>query len=305
MPLSVAFKVIFLGVLSVAGVLLPYLSPPMKTYLPIVRPFGTGCVMSIALLHLLPDALEATAKVKMPSWMGDFPLAEGLTVLGFAIMVIVEQVFACPSCEIEAAITQDNKSKSSCSNTHCHHSESCPPPELTESNSYGALEGGEKATLLPLLKTTPGATTPEELYKMYMLELSIAVHSILVGLPLATSNSDSLVWALGFHQLFEGMSLGLAGLGVDLDLKGFVKLALLFGSSISAGIMAGYFVSELAEGTWQAYTNSLAAGIVLYVAVEFYEKDFGHHVNKHEGKAAKLCTFFFGITTMAVMAIWA
>ena len=80
-----------LSTLSIVGVLLPYISPPMKTNLPRYRPFGTGCVFSIAFLHLLPDALEATQKVEMPQWLGNFPLAEGLCVLGFLVMVVVEQ----------------------------------------------------------------------------------------------------------------------------------------------------------------------------------------------------------------------
>ncbi|GMH69443.1 hypothetical protein TrST_g11091 [Triparma strigata] len=310
MPYSLCFKVIMLSTLSVVGVLLPYISPPMKTNLPRIRPFGTGCVFSIAFLHLLPDALEATQKVEMPQWLGNFPLAEGLCVLGFLVMVVVEQVFACPSCEIEACTTQDCKAP----DNNCHHSASQHSPEFTGYSST-APQPGENATLLPMheqKQTTSSSSSsssssisPEALYKMYMLEISIAVHSILVGLPLSASSSDSLVWALGFHQLFEGMSLGLAGLGIKLDLNGFVKLGVLFGLSISSGVMAGYFVSSLAEGTWQAYTNSLAAGIVLYVAIEFYEKDFGHHTNKHEGKAEKLSAFFLGIAVMAVMAIWA
>ncbi|GMH80435.1 hypothetical protein TL16_g08546 [Triparma laevis f. inornata] len=298
MPLSLEFKLFFLSGLSIIGVLLPYSVPAMKTYLPTIRPFGTGCVISIALLHLLPDALEATENVEMPAWAGDFPLAEGLAVLGFVIMVCIEQIFACPACAVEDALKNQAKDKKD--HSHCHHSTSCPPPELTEST-----------TLLPTTTSPPtsssSSNTPsaEDLYKMYMLEMSIAVHSILVGLPLAASSADSLVWALGLHQLFEGMSLGLAGLGINLDVKGFVKLAALFGASISAGMLAGYCVTGLAEGTWQAYTNSLAAGIVLYVAVEFYEKDFGHHANKHEGKAGKLCTFILGTSVMAIMAIWA
>ena len=99
--------------------------------------------------------------------------------------------------------------------------------------------------------------------------------------------------------------MGLAGLTIDLDRKGFFKLATLFGTSISVGVLLGFSASGLTSGTWQAYTNSLAAGIVLFVAVEFYNKDFGHgEENNGGGKVGKLTALFLGAIVMGSMAIW-
>ncbi|GMH50025.1 hypothetical protein TrVE_jg2359 [Triparma verrucosa] len=306
---------IFLTSVSIIGVLLPYFVPKIKPYLPTIRPFGTGVVLAIAVVHLLPDAVNASKKVEMPKWAGELPLAESLVVAGFLIMVLIEQSF-CPVAKMEKMGSfieiAGSVAGEECGG-HCHHSSACNPPEVTRATPT------EKSTLLPLSsststepKTNPSihthsrtTPTPEELYKMYMLELSIAVHSVLVGLPVTASSSQSLVWALGFHQIFEGMSLGLAGLTIDLDRKGFFKLATLFGTSISVGVLLGFSASGLTSGTWQAYTNSLAAGIVLFVAVEFYNKDFGHGEESNGGgKVGKITALFMGAIIMGSMAIW-
>ena len=49
-------------------------------------------VLAIAVVHLLPDAVNASKKVEMPKWAGELPLAESLVVAGFLIMVLIEQM---------------------------------------------------------------------------------------------------------------------------------------------------------------------------------------------------------------------
>lgn len=83
---------IFLTSVSIIGVLTPYFLPSIKPYLPTIRPFGTGVILAIAVVHLLPDAVSASKKVEMPRWAGELPLAESLVVAGFLLMVAVEQV---------------------------------------------------------------------------------------------------------------------------------------------------------------------------------------------------------------------
>eukprot|EP00520_Triparma_pacifica_P007499 CAMPEP_0118657608 /NCGR_PEP_ID=MMETSP0785-20121206/14112_1 /TAXON_ID=91992 /ORGANISM="Bolidomonas pacifica, Strain CCMP 1866" /LENGTH=235 /DNA_ID=CAMNT_0006550543 /DNA_START=205 /DNA_END=912 /DNA_ORIENTATION=+ len=235
----------------------------------------------------------------MPAWTGDFPLAEGLVVLGFILMVAFEQAFASPCNTIDQL--GNKNAQSNTIGVHCHHTSSCPPPETQTPNVT------ESSTLLPLKKEIGGfdTITEQDRYKMYMLEVSISVHSVLVGLPVTSSSSNTLVWALLFHQLFEGMSLGLAALTIGLDVKGFVKLSLLFGSAISLGVILGYV--GLSSGYWQGYTNSVAAGIVLFVAFEFYHKDFGHGGENENAKTRffKFVSFVLGASLMAILAIWA
>ncbi|GMH74692.1 hypothetical protein TrLO_g1947 [Triparma laevis f. longispina] len=239
----------------------------------------------------------------MPKLLGELPLAESLVVVGFLLMVCVEQCF-CPVEKMEkmgSFVEERSNSGHSGCDSHCHHSN----PEVTTKSYNQSTTLTESSTLLPTTTTASPQPTPEALYKMYILELSIAIHSVLVGLPVTASSSQSLVWALGFHQLFEGMSLGLAGMSIDLDRKGFFKLAILFGTSISLGVLLGYTATGLTSGTWQAYTNSLAAGIVLFVAVEFYNKDFGHGSDHgHGGKLGKIFALFLGAFIMGGMAIW-
>lgn len=56
---------------------------------------------------------------------------------------------------------------------------------------------------------------------MQILELGIVVHSVVIGLAMGASDNkctvQSLIAALCFHQLFEGMGLGGSILQVNSD----------------------------------------------------------------------------------------
>ena len=146
---------------SAFGVLAPELLPTLKPYFSVLRPFSTGVILSIALVHLLPDALKQAEGIKMPAWAGEFPLANGLVILGFLLMVGIEQIFACPSSDAFL------------------HSSSCATSPSTFAN--------EKSALLPTqAHPHPPSSSPpceENVYKLYMLEISIAVHSVFIGEP--------------------------------------------------------------------------------------------------------------------------
>lgn len=47
---------------------------------------------------------------------------------------------------------------------------------------------------------------------MQVLELGIVIHSVIIGISLGASQNPTTIWplifALAFHQFFEGMGLG-------------------------------------------------------------------------------------------------
>nr|GAT48972.1 zip-like iron-zinc transporter [Mycena chlorophos] len=123
-----------------------------------------------------------------------------------------------------------------------------------------------------------------------VLQLGIMLHSLVIGLTLAlTTGSDftSLLTAILFHQLFEGLSLGIriASLPPSKDHKHThwfsITLSLLFALTTPIGLALGTFAST--KSTAQASTallikgvmSAVSAGMLIYAAtVEMLAADF-------------------------------
>ncbi|KAN0135229.1 Zinc/iron permease [Lactarius tabidus] len=128
-----------------------------------------------------------------------------------------------------------------------------------------------------------------------VLQLGIMLHSLVIGFTLALasgSDFESLATAISFHQLFEGLSLGIriAALPVHPDPQqqqsslNWLRplLALLFALTTPAGILSGLIVFDaghrgggvgvkVAEGVLSA----VSAGMLIYAAcVEMLAADF-------------------------------
>ena len=127
-----------------------------------------------------------------------------------------------------------------------------------------------------------------------VLQLGIMLHSLVIGFTLALasgSDFESLAAAISFHQLFEGLSLGIriAALPGPTDSQqsslGWLRpiLALLFALTTPAGILSGLIVfgsrhgdasrvgAKIAEGVLSA----ISAGMLIYAAcVEMLAADF-------------------------------
>ncbi|KAI9451823.1 Zinc/iron permease [Lactarius psammicola] len=117
-----------------------------------------------------------------------------------------------------------------------------------------------------------------------VLQLGIMLHSLVIGFTLALasgSDFESLATAISFHQLFEGLSLGIriAALPAHPDPQqsslGWLRplLALLFALTTPAGILSGLIVfdaghrgsgvgAKVAEGVLSA----VSAGMLIYAA---------------------------------------
>lgn len=130
-----------------------------------------------------------------------------------------------------------------------------------------------------------------------VLQLGIMLHSLVIGFTLALASGadfESLVTAISFHQLFEGLSLGIriAALPAPTDAQQSSLvwlrpiLALLFALTTPAGILSGLIVfgsghrggtsgaavgAKVAEGVLCA----ISAGMLIYAAcVEMLAADF-------------------------------
>lgn len=168
----------------------------------------------------------------------------------------------------------------------------------------------------------------------YIMEFSIAIHSIIIGVNLGLLGEDSvssivaLMIALGFHQAVEGFGLGaqLASSycnGMGLTTGKVVLFAIFFCFSTPIGIVIGILTSSQSETDEQiaakGAANAIATGTLLYVAlVEMLRDLFDHHEPIQLGDTAgsikssnprqtlvKIVGFSLGVAFMATLAVWA
>jgi zinc transporter 1/2/3 len=125
-----------------------------------------------------------------------------------------------------------------------------------------------------------------------VLQLGIMLHSLVIGFTLALASGadfESLVTAISFHQLFEGLSLGIriAALPPPTDPQRpslwwlYPVLAVLFALTTPAGILSGLAVFGSGSGSHDSSTAgragagakiaegvlcAISAGMLIYAA---------------------------------------
>lgn len=154
--------------------------------------------------------------------------------------------------------------------------------------------------------------------KAIVMDASIAVHSVIIGIALGINTSYSsiatLTVAYVFHQGFEGIGLGVAIACSGLTRLQKALLALIFcfttpiGIAVGAGISSTY--NENAAGNLYArgILNALASGNLIYVAlVEMMVDDLNDPAVKDRPlfKAGMLFAVALGAAALAIIAIWA
>jgi len=158
-----------------------------------------------------------------------------------------------------------------------------------------------------------------------MLEIGIMLHSLVIGLTLAiTSGGEftSLVTAIIFHQLFEGLSLGIriatlpAAAARDVAgfrlLKPILALSFAVTTPIGIGIGLAAFEPGRSEGAKvtliRGLMSALSAGMLIYAAcVEMLAGDFVLDPHLWRSSIARqalaLVSLLLGCVAMGVVGI--
>ena len=162
------------------------------------------------------------------------------------------------------------------------------------------------------------------LVKAYMMEFSVGIHSVIIGLGIGFMSGEEnvellkvLIIAIVFHQFFEGVGLGttLHEARYQLGKWQTALFVFLFSMMVSFGIIIGivlvYYNGEV-ETTDELYAtgilNALAAGILIYIAlVEMVAEDFHSAAIANRGflKFQMFVALMVGTMFLAVLAIWA
>ncbi|KAJ1972577.1 hypothetical protein H4R34_005364, partial [Dimargaris verticillata] len=192
----------------------------------------------------------------------------------------------------------------------CHHRALDPEHEVLELHSHHThVHGG---ALLDQPPHTLRAST-------YILEIGIAMHSVIIGLTLGTTSDSEFIslWvALVFHQFFEGVALGsrLADLNFKSPLVPLAS-ALAFaittpvGTAIGIGVRYQYQSQASTTLVVQGIFDAISGGILLYTAlVNLIAQEFSQHQFHHQSlrrKTACFISMYVGAAVMAIIGKWA
>ncbi len=162
----------------------------------------------------------------------------------------------------------------------------------------------------------------KDIVSCYLMELSVAVHSIIIGIDMGligdgdTVTMISLMIALSFHQFLEGFGLGTTiqsakySLG-NAKILGFV---FIFSISMSAGIVIGILIglgnseASATQEITQACADSIAAGSLLYISLAEMTSSYfaaSDLVQQPMLRATMVLSYALGASFMAILAIWA
>ena len=340
----VAIFTIFIA--SCLGFLSPLLKQDQDMNTPVFRMMktcGAGIMMGIALIHLLPDA-DGYLLIILPS----YPLAFPFTAFGVVLVLTIEQ---CTLMYMQSRLIKQTKSGISSAklvemtpstspslsipecnvedgHIHTHIHDHDHPNDEDHSHQHCADPNSHCHThdvgLLDSL--IESGDSLQDVIVVYALEISIAIHSVIIGVDLGLSNNivtiSTLIVALSFHQFLEGFGLGMNILNAskkqiiskgESDLLSSNKLfifTMVFALTVPIGIVIGMCsTSDSWGGTLaKGVANTLAAGSLLYISVGemiatyFCEKDL---ILQPYVKLGMLFTLFLGVVFTSILAIWA
>jgi zinc transporter 1/2/3 len=160
--------------------------------------------------------------------------------------------------------------------------------------------------------------------KSIVLEVSIAIHSIIIGISFGGLTVDYLIEikvlmaAFAFHQFFEGISLGTAISESNLKFRTVCIFGVFFALTWCIGAIIGINLAseeEVAQddgyvsqgAVIQSCFEAVAAGSLIYSSlVEMIAEDFSSSelINKPILKFSMLLFLSLGCVAMAVLALY-
>ncbi|KAJ1303850.1 hypothetical protein OPQ81_008270 [Rhizoctonia solani] len=308
-----------------------YLQTPRVVFF-IGKHFGTGVILATAFIHLLKDAFENMSKANVNARWGKYESWPGLIIMSALLFIFLVEYVSTVYVEYLAE-----------QNAPSEPQESQPQNDPTAPKRPG-LEHVHTDCLHGEVHVSKGEAT--RIVGVFVLQLGIMLHSIVVGFTLAVTNGaefTSLLIALVFHQLFEGLSLGVRisslrptlfaphhltstrseaspllppqSLRSKAHAHAFPTLPLLLASLFALATPAGMLIGILLRTAPQdAYlvrglAGAVSAGLLIYAScVELLAEDFVADPKMRRAglkrQAAALGSLLAGAAGMAIIGIW-
>ncbi|CEO96801.1 hypothetical protein PBRA_005405 [Plasmodiophora brassicae] len=277
-------------------------SPKLMRVLQIFKMFGIGVIAATAWCHLLTDAYAQFSNPCLDqSWQGYGANFVGVFALAasFAIQLI------------ELMAVGHAKHRRTASDLD---PEPSMPDSLTAKQALPASHGHNIELEGHYHEDGAGLST-------LILEAGILFHSLIIGITLGvtveSSHFQTLLIAVCFHQMFEGLALGalIANLKRGTLFK-FLVLGLLYpmvtpiGIAIGIGWHSSYNDNSTAVIVVQGIFDSLSGGILMYnTYCELMSVEINHNRSfrkfSRRFKVVNMVAMYLGAAAMAILAYWA
>ncbi|KAJ2360005.1 hypothetical protein H4S01_005915 [Coemansia sp. RSA 2610] len=323
--------------LSLAGAMLPVVCKHTKWLQASTRVFtvgkffGAGVILATAFVHMLGAAIETLGDPCLDGRMGDFDSWPAfLAMLAILAMHLMEHVLARRAdrmCRVATANDSIESSGDSAQQLKPDDSNGEHTPRLDGSTPMHAadlsrLEKDEHAGHVhAALFTDDDSDEQRKRLSTYILELGIALHSIIVGMTLAVAGGTefkTLLAAISFHQFFEGMALGTRisalrfrrrPLLVCLLNASIFALTTPLGQVLGIGIRQTFAPRSPSALLAMGVLDALSAGILMYSAIvnllveEFAAREFRQASRKL--RIACFAAMYAGCAAMSIIGRWA
>ncbi|KAL8136603.1 hypothetical protein V2J09_002604 [Rumex salicifolius] len=275
---------------SMAGVLIPLAWQRFRSAKPddgdggvffMVKAFAAGVILSTGFIHILPDAFDNLTSPCLTEAWRRFPFA-GLVAMAAAVGTLMVEstatgyygrrmrLFEEGKKAAEVVVVDEEGGGGGRLHVHTHASHG-------HAHGDGArVVPEEKASRLDFIRHRVTSQ---------VLEVGVMVHSVIIGVTVGASGSlltiKPLMFALSFHQFFEGM--GLAGCISQAKFKwqAIITISVFFTLTTPLGIAIGIIISNIYSDTKPAalivegVLGSASAGILIYMAlVDLLAADF-------------------------------
>ncbi|CEO95855.1 hypothetical protein PBRA_004568 [Plasmodiophora brassicae] len=288
--------------------------------LQVFKMFGIGVIAATAWCHLLTDAYTQFSNPCLtPAWAGYGVNFVGVFALIAAFTVQLIELFA---------VGHRPRTVIRCENVNDEHADAVDSAAVQVNDAQDAPERKE----LSVAKAFPAGHGQDVQLEGHfhedgssmstiILECSILFHSLIIGVTLGvtadTRSFQTLLVAICFHQLFEGMALGslIANLKHGTLFK-YLVLGLVYPLGTPIGIVFGIGVhSSFNDNSdtvilFQGIMDSLAAGVLIYnTYAELISVEINHNKSfrsfSRRFKCVNMTAMYLGAAAMAVLANWA
>ena len=211
----------------------------------ITRTFAAGIMLGVGFIHLLADGVTKLAQVNT-----EYPaLGYTLATVGTMIVVGFEQVAVMMIGSVN--VDSNNVKSSGMTEKNIEADFGMGPSELEVLETHAHNNPGS-CDHNHAIKMIAGTDSFNVIVKAYMMEISVAIHSVIIGIALGSligaaelGTLKALLIAICFHQFFEGIGLGtvIEGARIQLGLKKILFFALTFAMTVPAGVLIGIAIS--------------------------------------------------------------
>jgi zinc transporter 1/2/3 len=304
----------------------------------LLRAFAAGTILSLAIIHILPEAYEQLDGFVGYSW-GGVAAVGGVVVLACVESLLQARVLdAMPQGQAMQSGDGVHSFGGASGVLHGHHSHSSNGNKAATADAaakQAALEEGVTAVQLPqphhhhaCLHSTPDAfvaSAAGELQSVrqhlaaYTMELGCIFHSVIIGVSIGVilnsmSGLVAMVIAISFHQMVEGLSLGSilarAPFGTVKQLVMLTVYALTtpLGIAVGIGVAYTYDPDSTVARAVQGSLNGVSGGMLLYMSIyQLIGEEFSNMqlLTNKSWRWGLYVALWLGTASMAVLAIWA